>query len=409
MVDNGPMEPTVLNRGLARNFLERVYHNSDYQFWLLQAVGWTALMLISFLSLTLWYNQQQLNYILHTALQSLLGVCVSWPLRTLFRRVWETAFVSRLFIIVLGILLASTGWTILRLVTFMAMTNETGLWSDFGGWLWGSILIFIGWTALYHGIKYYQLLQSEHQNLLYLEAQNKEFQLQRSRAEVAAREAQLKMLRYQLNPHFLFNTLNAISALVRLKKASQASAMIVQLSDFLRYSLDNDPIQSVTLEDEMTAVRLYLDIEKTRFGERLKLDFDIHPDTLGVKVPSLILQPLVENAVKYAIAPQELGGTISITTRAEGRYCAIKMVDTGCSGVDLVDGEIAAPHTTKGTGVGLRNTIDRLKNFYDDSYTFKLLATDSGGLCIEMLLPLQYTTSDWHADRSRKPILANLK
>tara|TARA_B100000780_G_scaffold97551_1_gene68023 strand:+ start:1080 stop:2306 length:1227 start_codon:yes stop_codon:yes gene_type:complete len=388
MVDTALREPRLETTLSAWKFWQWVYSSTDRQFWLLQAIGWVALMLISFLSLTLWYNQQQLNYILHTALQSLLGVCVSWPLRPLFRAVWERSAVYRLTMLVLGILVASISWTVLRLATFMGMTVETGLWSDFGGWLWGSILIFIGWAALYHGIKYYQLLQSEHESLLRLEAQNKEFQLQRSRAELVAREAQLKMLRYQLNPHFLFNTLNAISALVRTKKALRANAMIVQLSDFLRYSLDNDPIQSVTLEEEMTAVRLYLDIEKTRFGERLQLHFDIEQDALNVQIPSLILQPLVENAIKYAIAPEEFGGKITVVARLVGDYCAIKMLDTGRGGIALANRNMFELDADARTGVGLRNTIDRLENFYGDRYLFQLTAADCGGLCVEIRIPI---------------------
>lgn len=384
MINRGIEQPVDVHR-----FWGQFYYRSDYQFWLLQGIGWTTLSVISFLSLTLWYNQQQLNYILHTAVQSLLGIAVAWPLRPLFRNLWNKSALRRLIGISLGILMASIVWTVLRLTSFMAMTPERGLWSDFGGWMFGSILIFIGWASLYHGIKYYQLLQKEHQTSLTLLAQNKEIQLQRSRAEVVAREAQLKMLRYQLNPHFLFNTLNAISALVRVNKAAHANIMIVQLSDFLRYSLDNDPIQPVALEEEVRAVQLYLDIEKTRFGDRLNLLFDVDPSTLAVTVPSLILQPLVENAVKYAIAPLEEGGKISIITRREGNKCVIQMVDSGTGGIALEAGDLFSAGAQRGLGVGLKNTIDRLENCYGDDYEFRIRASESGGLCVSMRLPIE--------------------
>ena len=141
---------------------------------------------------------------------------------------------ARLINTALGVLVCSGVWTVLRISTFMALTDEEGLWSDFGGWLFGSIFIFSCWAAFYYGIKYYQLLQEEHETLLKVAGENKEEQLKRSKAETVAHEAQLKMLRYQLNPHFLFNTLNAISALVQTKDTDRANSMIVQLSDFLR-------------------------------------------------------------------------------------------------------------------------------------------------------------------------------
>jgi len=275
-------------------FLDVLYRNRNLQFWILQIVGWFGLSLISFLSLTLWYNQQSPAYIGHTLLQSALGVIVSTPLRSLFHFFWDDKLVFRLSAAVAGIIGCSLVWTILRISTFMSMTGEQGVWSDFGGWLFASMLIFFCWVTLYHGIKYYQLLQNKNETLLRVASDNQREQLRRSQAEAIAHEAQLKMLRYQLNPHFLFNTLNAISALVTVKDTSKANDMIVQLSQFLRYSLYNDPIHMVSMEQEVDAVKLYLNIEQTRFGDRLGLEFDIASGCEKVKVPSLILQPLVD-------------------------------------------------------------------------------------------------------------------
>jgi len=231
------------------------------------------------------------------------------------------------------------------------------------------------------GVKYYQLLQKEHETLLMVAAENKEQQLRRSRAETIAHEAQLKMLRYQLNPHFLFNTLNAISALVQIKKSSTANSMIVQLSDFLRYSLDNDPIKRVSLEQELDALRLYLNIEQTRFGDRLELEFDIQPEASTVLVPSLILQPLIENAIKYAIAPSEAGGKLVIAARLDGEFVEVEVTDTG-PGLENYQIEPDA------VGVGLRNTIDRLHEFYGDNYKFRLERAKPSGLNVYMRMPL---------------------
>ena len=363
-------------------FAQALYRNTNYQFWLMQLIGWFGLALISFLSLTLWYDQQGLNYIAHTLLQSVLGILVSWPLRPLFHFFWNKSVWMLLCAAIAGVLVCSVVWTILRITTFMAMTGEQGLWTDFGGWLFGSIMIFSCWAAFYHGVKLYQLLQSEHANLLRIAAENKEQQLRRSQAETIAHEAQLKMLRYQLNPHFLFNTLNAIAALVTAKELSRASTMIVQLSNFLRYSLDNDPIRRVSLKEEMDALKLYLNIEQTRFAERLELDFDIDSSAEVVRIPSLLLQPLAENAIKYAIAPMEEGGKISVSAELEKDYVCIEMLDSG-------PGLKSEDQSLDGVGIGLRNTVDRLHEFYGDNYTFNLESGSSGGLRVFMRLPLE--------------------
>ena len=363
-------------------FIGALYRNSNYQFWILQFVGWFGLSLISFLSLTIWYNQQGAAYIAHTILQSALGILVSWPLRWVFNYFWYDSVVFRISAAIAGVIGCSLLWTILRMTTFMAMTGEADLWSDFGGWLFGSILIFVCWVAFYHGVKYYQLLQHEHETLLMVAAENKEQQLRRSRAETIAHEAQLKMLRYQLNPHFLFNTLNAISALVQVKKSSTANSMIVQLSDFLRYSLDNDPIKRVSLEQELDALKMYLNIEQTRFGDRLQLEFDIQPEANVVLVPSLILQPLIENAIKYAVAPMEAGGKLTIAARLNAGFLEVDIADTG-PGLENLAVE------QNSVGVGLRNTIDRLHEFYGDNYKFRLEHASPSGLKVCMRLPLE--------------------
>ena len=265
------------------------------------------------------------------------------------------------------------------------MTGEEDIWSDFGGWLFGSILIFLCWVAFYHFVKYYQLLQNQHQTLLELASDTQQEQLKRLQAETIAREAQLKMLRYQLNPHFLFNTLNAISALVKVKESSKAHEMIVQLSKFLRYSLDNDPINKVSLRQEIDAVKQYLKIERTRFGNRLKLHFDVPIAHESIDVPSLILQPLVENAIKFGIAPSETGGQISIVATNEDGYLVIKVIDTG-------PGITSEKSPIKSAGIGLKNTDERLKQFYNEDYKLHLENTRDGGLCVTLKIPSDHIT-----------------
>jgi two-component system LytT family sensor kinase len=381
-----------MNQTTINPLFGKLFRDRNTQFLFLQIVGWFSLSLISFFSLTLWYNQQSVAYIAHTLLQSVMGVAVSWPLRSVFHYLWNKPLFLRLLLTMVSVLVCSLIWSALRIGAFLWMTNETDVWSDFGGWLFGSIMIFLCWAAFYHGIKYYQLLQSEHEALLKFAAENKEEQLKRSRAETIAQEAQLKMLRYQLNPHFLFNTLNAISALVVGRSTANANTMIMQLSNFLRYSLENDPIKRVTLEQEVGALKLYLDIEKTRFADRLEVEFDVDAAAHDVKIPSLLLQPLVENAIKYAIAPAEKGGKVSIFAKLDGDHLIIEVADTGPG---IQDGKNAM---VSGPGIGLKNTVDRLSAFYGDNYIFELRGPQSGGMTIYIRLPLEKQTAESNAE-----------
>jgi len=368
-----------MSNSIYHPFLNAIYRNTNVQFWLLQIVGWFGLSLISFLSISLWYDQNSTDYIYHTLFQSALGVLVSWPLRSLFQFFWNDILIFRISSVIAGIIGCSLIWTILRISTFYWITGNY-VWHEFGPWLFGSILVFVCWTAFYHFVKYYQLLQNQHQTLLELASDTQQEQLKRSQAEAIAHEAQLKMLQYQLNPHFLFNTLNAISALVKVKESSKAHEMIVQLSKFLRYSLDNDPVHKVSLRQEIDAVKQYLNIERTRFGKRLKLHFDVPLICESIDVPSLILQPLVENAIKYGIAPSESGGKVSIVATTEGPYVFIKVIDTG-PGIDTVKSSI------KSVGIGLKNTDERLRQFYNDDYELRLDNTSVGGLCVTLKIP----------------------
>ena len=359
-----------------QQFLQR---SRDNQFWAAQVVGWFGLSLVSYASLTLWYNQPEFVYILHNLLQSVLGIFVSWPMRWVFRRVWETNLLPRLIVSLIAALLFAAIWSVLRLWTFEMMTGETNLWQDFGGWLFTSIFIFVCWMASYHGVKYYQLLQQEHDSLMVMSSAQKEESLRRAQAESMAQEAQLKLLRYQLNPHFLFNTLNAISSLVTLKEADKANAMLVQLSKFLRYSLDNGGDINVPLQQEVEALQLYLKIEQARFADRLTVIIDVDDSVSRVEVPSLLLQPLVENAIKHAIALSEKGGVIRVRAAPLGDRLNVWIADSG-SGQNT--------QSDSGSGVGLQNIRERLRMRYGDRASLSIEHSDLGGLEALLQMPL---------------------
>ena len=375
------------------SFNEKVYKDSQ-QFWFLQLSGWLTLALISFFSLTIWYNQDQLSlgYVMHPVVQSALGIFVSYPMRPLSVFVWKLPFWRRMTWISLGIVVCATIWTSLRLWSFMLMTPEQNLWSDYGGWFFTSILIFIGWASIYHGINYYRLLESERSNFLSILASNKEEQLKRIRAESMAQEAQLKMLRYQLNPHFLFNTLNSISSLITKRDDSRANEMIIQLSNFLRHSLNSDPVDGISLKDEIDALKLYLRIEEARFGDRLSINININKGAEKVLVPGMILQPLVENSIKYAIAPNEKGGEITINATIKKNMLDLHVLDSG-PGFDknLID--------LSQSGVGLRNTRDRLNTFYQGKSKFKIESSDEGGTDILIKVPLSISEDSMEGNK----------
>jgi LytS/YehU family sensor histidine kinase len=189
------------------------------------------------------------------------------------------------------------------------------------------------------------------------------------------------MLRYQLNPHFLFNTLNAISTLVLDGQNRTANLAVSRLSEFLRYTLDQDPMKKVTLRQELDALNLYLGIEKLRFGDRLRLEFDVDERVESALVPSLLLQPLVENAMKYAISPREQGGSVTILAGIESGGLRLAVQDDG-PGLP----PIAA--AANGRGVGLRNTRERLNVLYGDRHRIEAVDV-APGLRVEMRLPLE--------------------
>ncbi|MEM1412440.1 MAG: histidine kinase [Pseudomonadota bacterium] len=229
--------------------------------------------------------------------------------------------------------------------------------------------IMAAWSVLYFGIKYHQVFQDVRESAL--------------RSAAMAHEAQLKMLRYQLNPHFLFNTLNAISTLVLERDTKLANRMVTELSRFLRFSLDNDPLQKITLEEELEAIGLYLGIEKVRFEDRLQLVEDIETEARRALIPSLLLQPLVENAIKYGIARSEAGGTLRISARVFAGELLLELADDG-PGCALVDGAIPGAK-----GVGLRNTQERLEELYGAAHGFRLSDTDPHGLTVNIRIPFE--------------------
>ena len=198
-----------------------------------------------------------------------------------------------------------------------------------------------------------------------------------------AQAAQLRALRYQINPHFLFNTLNSLSTLVLRTRTDEAERMITNLAAFFRASLTADPTEDVSLAEEIRMQQLYLDIEKVRFPDRLLARFEIAPEVAGASVPGLILQPLVENAIKYGVSRSSRPVTVAIRAHGEADRLHLSVEDDGSA----CDEPAAAP--VDGHGVGLRNVCDRLAARFEGAAECRYGALPGGGFRVDLVLPLR--------------------
>jgi len=204
-----------------------------------------------------------------------------------------------------------------------------------------------------------------------------------ARLETRLAEAQLQALQRQLHPHFLFNTLHTISALMH-RDIEAADEMLARLSDLLRLTLERLGVQEVPLKEELEFLEKYLEIERTRFGDRLTVQLDVEPETLGLSVPNLVLQPLVENAIRHGIAPRVGGGRLQIVARRTGDRLWMMVRDNGPGlSEDKLD---AFNH-----GVGLSNTRSRLAHLYPNAHRFEFHEPSDGGLAVTIEIPASDT------------------
>jgi LytS/YehU family sensor histidine kinase len=194
-------------------------------------------------------------------------------------------------------------------------------------------------------------------------------------AEAEAAKAQSAALRLQLNPHFLFNTMNSISSLVELDRKSEAGEMIDRLCQFLRASLNADPMEDVPLAQEIDAIDAYLAIEATRFGERLHIEIHVEPETVNAQVPNFILQPFVENAIKHGVSLVKGPATLCIAAEREGEDLVLTVTNSGDPTLTAAADALPSRHST---GIGLNNTRQRLHNRYGSQAQLAAGPTDSG-------------------------------
>jgi len=345
------------------------FNDKNRAFWLLQSAGWSGYFILRALGGIA--NSMGLLYIVPTALATATGYSLTLLMAAIYRRLIQKPPVVTWSVSIVILMVASAAFSTIEVwahATFYRPgAPPQGI--EFLGAILLDFALLAAWSALYYGINFYLLLEEQVDRMVALESQ--------------ASSAQLAMLRYQLNPHFLFNTLNSISTLVLLKQTDRANAMLSRLSSFMRYTLVNEPTAQVTIAQEVETLKLYLEIEKMRFEERLRTRFDIDPRVAGARLPSLLLQPLVENAIKYAVTPQEAGADISVEARLSGDRVQITVSDTGPG---LNDGQ---SQPTYSTGVGLANIRDRLAQAYDSNHRFETETKPNGGFSVLIEIPMQ--------------------
>ncbi|MCP3980684.1 MAG: hypothetical protein GY716_15380 [bacterium] len=231
-----------------------------------------------------------------------------------------------------------------------------------------NFIIYAGMGGVGYGLEFYR--------------RYRERELHASRLEGQLAQAQLQALKMQLHPHFLFNTLHAIAVLVRKNSNREAVRMLVGLSDLLRLALDNAGAQEVPLKQELDFLERYLDVEQIRFQDRLRVELDVAPETLDTSVPNLILQPLVENAIRHGIAPTADAGLVRIRAERRDGRLRVEISDDG-PGLD------AAAESGDREGVGLSNTRKRLQRLYGEDHRFSVGNSESGGAIAVLEIPFR--------------------
>ena len=350
-------------------FARPFFEDKSRAFWMLQAAGWSGYLLLR--SVASISNGFAVERIIAAIIEAIVGYCLTLLLSTLYGYYRRLPRITGILLTLATLAFATVIYAVIDAFTF-SFIREGDAGVTFAlviGTVFINFTVLAGWSALYFGINFYLIVEQQIDQMRALELQ--------------ASSAQLAMLRYQLNPHFLFNTLNSISTLVLLKQTERANVMLSRLSSFLRYTLANEPTAHVTLSQEIETLKLYLEIEKMRFDERLRTHFDIDPRCANARLPSLLLQPLVENAIKYAVTPQEEGADITVTARLTGERVQIAVSDTGPGLIE------SKPRPTLSTGVGLANIRERLAQAFGPDHRFETRTKLGEGFSVEIEIPFQ--------------------
>lgn len=338
------------------------------QFWTVQVGGWIGYALVVFVAIVRpQFQSPSFNLageLINLGIETASGFALSFLQWLLIRSIVNLPLRQTLALSFISAGLMGLIFNIIKLASYKTIVYDQVWYQqlnmlEFGGWFLFSLATMLVWTAIFFIMLYNTKLQKEHDQLL--------------RAQNAAKEAQLQMLRYQLNPHFMFNTMNAISTLIYKKENMVAGEMLDQVCSFFRYTLDQNASPESTLKKEIELLELYLSIEKVRFADKLDIDISVPRATLTAKVPSLFLQPIVENAIKYGVETRKDTGRVAIAadfvTRESGKYLRLQVADNG----ENESGELVS-----GFGIGLSNTRERLATMFDNQFRLDISHSTAG-------------------------------
>ena len=341
-------------------------------FWLFQSTGWAAygiaLALSSIPVATDLATSAHRGALAYRAGLWATSLAASFVLRVVCRREWRRGFrfpQSILIVFAWCSVLACVCSALAIKAEYAAEGNSIEWFVTLAG-APSAGFILLSWSALYFGIKYYLAAEGERHRAL--------------NAEKSAREAELRALRYQIHPHFLFNTLNAISTLVVEGQSEAATGMITRLADFFRATLQEDKAEQVELQDELFLSEQYLAIERLRLGDRLSVEIDVPLALLECRVPHLILQPLVENAIRHGIAPRLGPGRLAIEADKNDGLLIVKVTDDGL-------GKGSRKPLKDDRGIGLNNIDKRLRELYGSKGRLQLMWPDAGGCQAILQIP----------------------
>ncbi|RHW76674.1 sensor histidine kinase [Colwellia sp. RSH04] len=353
----------------------QAFSKQSHQFWTVQITGWLGYFLVVFIAIIRPQfddpNFDLTRQLINLFAETFSGFCLSYIQWQLIQRVVHLPLNKMLILsffssAMLGLLYNVIKLSCYKVIVYQQHWNEAWDMLEFGGWLLFSLSTMFVWTSIFFIMLYNHKLQKEHAQLL--------------RAQTLATDAQLQMLRYQLNPHFMFNTMNAISTLIYKHENDKANEMLDKLCEFFRYSLDFKAKSKTALRKELDLLELYLSIEKVRFGDRLKVVMDIADDAMHCQVPNMLLQPLVENAIKYAIEPRKEGGEITIKAYCNTERLNVQVIDNG-QGIQQ--------SKQKGFGIGISNTKARLDAMFNGNYEITLLTQPDEGVSVDISMPIE--------------------
>jgi hypothetical protein len=362
---NPPSTPTVeFDVGLRARARERLYVAC-------QVAGWSFFLILQLVFMRVFSQSRDGSYAYMVQVIALGLLLTHFVRRLLTRWGWKHLgwrdLLPRIIALaaVLSLLWSALGYGIVYGLFRTPLPTKYPLYAIFAvSWINGGVLL-VGWLCLYF---FYHLFDRFNR-----------LEIERLRLSANVKEAELRALKSQINPHFIFNSLNSLRALID-EDPARARQAVTQLANLLRYSLQSGQLETVPFEEELNIVNDYLALEQVRHEERLRLRLDVAADTLQLPVPPMLLQTLVENAVKYGISRRPEGGEIAIVARCERGELRIQVTNPG---------ELAASPAgpAASTGVGLRNAAERLRLLFGERALLQLRTAAPGLVMAEALVP----------------------